>query len=122
MLIIDDVENVGLSMKRLLSLHHEVQTMQRAREALEALTGGQRWDVILCDLTMPEMNGIDFVTAVRALDPSVLPRIILMSGGAYTPEADAFLRDWPHAHLEKPIPPQLLMDEVDRAVDHARRR
>lgn len=118
-LIIDDVKNVGLSLKRLLSPRHEVTTMLGGREALEAVAAGERWEVILLDLTMPEMSGMEFVEAVRAAAPELLPRIMLMSGGAYTPEAEVFLRGWPYAQLEKPASPQRLIEEVAVAVERA---
>lgn len=119
-LIIDDVENVGVSLKRLLSHHHEVDCFFRAREALEALTEGRRWDIILCDLSMPEMDGMQFVAALEAAAPALVPHVILMTGGAFTTETDDFLRQWPYGRIEKPASPQRLIDEVDRAVARAR--
>src|SRR5690606_34964814 len=89
-LIIDDLPNVGRSMKLLLQDEHEVDICARAREALAQLEQGARWDVILCDLMMPELNGMEFVAEVRRIAPEMLPRIVVMSGGAFTEQARQF--------------------------------
>lgn len=115
-LIIDDLPNVGRSMKLLLQDEHEVDICARAREALAQLEQGARWDVILCDLMMPELNGMEFVAEVRRIAPEMLPRIVVMSGGAFTEQARQFLELWPYRVLEKPIAPDLLVAEVARAV------
>jgi signal transduction histidine kinase/CheY-like chemotaxis protein len=116
-LVIDDVPNVATTMRRLLEDFHDVHTTTRASEALEALRRGERWDVVLCDLMMPDTNGMEFVQQVERIDPTVVPRIILMSGGAFTPGAREFLHAWPHAHLEKPVPAEELLRTVAESVD-----
>jgi signal transduction histidine kinase/ActR/RegA family two-component response regulator len=116
-LVIDDVANVATTMRLLLEDTHDVQTTTRASEALEALRQGERWDVMLCDLMMPELNGMDFVAEVRRIDAALLPRIILMSGGAFTSTAREFLQAWPHAHMEKPFLPEVLLRIVTEVVD-----
>lgn len=91
----------------------------RASEALESLRRGERWDVILCDLMMPEMNGMEFVAEARLIDEAILSRVVVMSGGAFTPGAREFLRAWPHAQLEKPIEPELLLATVAGYINRA---
>lgn len=115
-LIIDDVENVGISLQRLFSDSHQVELMTRSRVALEAIARGESWDVILCDLMMPELNGMEFVAEVTKLNPGLLPRIIIMTGGAFSQTAREFLAKWPHRRLDKPFDVERLIAEVDRSV------
>jgi CheY-like chemotaxis protein len=59
-----------------------VVTATNARQALERLAAGQRFDVILCDIRMPEMTGIDFCARLETDNPGQASRVVLMSGGS----------------------------------------
>jgi CheY-like chemotaxis protein len=52
---------------------------------------------------MPEMSGIDLYQAVKKLSPDEAERIVFVTGGAYTPRTEDFLRDIPNARIEKPF-------------------
>ncbi|MDP3575413.1 MAG: response regulator [Archangium sp.] len=119
MLIIDDVENVGLSLQRLLTKEHDAEYTTRSRQALEATRRGERWDVVLCDLMMPELNGMEFVAEVERIAPALMPRIVIMTGGAFTPGAREFLARWPHHTLEKPCDPELLSRVIAQVLELA---
>ncbi len=118
-LVVDDVVNVGISIQRLLADDHHVDVMTSPRHAIEALTNGERWDVILCDLMMPELDGMQFVAAVEAIDPGLLSRIVLMTGGAFTAKALEFLETWPHRKVDKPCRPELLRQTISEAVEES---
>jgi CheY-like chemotaxis protein len=115
-LVIDDVPNVAATLRLLLEDAHDVQTATRAAEALHALRSGERWDVILCDLMMPDMNGMEFVREAQRVEPALLAGVILMSGGAFTAGAREFLHSWPYGHLEKPVDPEVLLRVVAETV------
>ena len=68
LLIIDDDAAVGAALKLVLSDEHEVRVDTSARRALERLSGGERYDVILCDLMMPELSGMDFHSELANVD------------------------------------------------------
>jgi CheY-like chemotaxis protein len=68
-------------MQEALALSHDVVTTTDARQALELLAAGQRFDLILCDIRMPEMTGIDFHAPARGDNPAQASRVVLMSGG-----------------------------------------
>ena len=51
---------------------------------------GRRFDVILCDLMMPTMSGIDVYNAIRDKDADQARRIVFMTGGAFTERALEF--------------------------------
>jgi PAS domain S-box-containing protein len=102
-LVIDDEEALVLTMKRYLAVEHDVEAVTSARAALDLLLGGRRFDVILCDVMMPQITGMDFHTRVCALDASLAPRIVFVTGGAFTPTAREFLDRVPNRRLEKPF-------------------
>jgi CheY-like chemotaxis protein len=64
---------------------------------------GLRFDVILCDLMMPTMSGIDVYEAIRCIDVDQARRIVFMTGGAFTPRVLEFLEATENARIEKPL-------------------
>jgi len=102
-LIVDDEKLVGRTMRRALESRHDVTATTNAREALARIEAGERFDVILCDLMMPDMTGMDFHAALLGLTPSLASQMIFLTGGAFTPLARAFLEKTTNAWLEKPF-------------------
>jgi signal transduction histidine kinase/ActR/RegA family two-component response regulator len=101
-LIVDDEPFVGAALRRLLR-EHDVTVVSSALEAIEALSKGARYELILCDLMMREMSGMEFHAALERAMPEDVHRVIFMTGGAFTPEAKSFLERESIVHLEKPI-------------------
>jgi len=66
-------------------------TPGRARKALELLARDDTFDVILSDLMMPGMTGMDLHRELGRLDPELAAKMIFLSGGACTEEARDFL-------------------------------
>ena len=85
------------------STEHEVREAGSGAEVLEILRGGTRFDVILCDLMMPEMSGIDLFGAIEALDTAQSQRVIFLTGGAFTPRAREFMARVSNPRMEKPF-------------------
>ena len=102
-LIVDDEPRFGLSLSRLLEPDQTVTVLTSAREAAKRIAEGERFDVILCDLMMPEMSGMDFYEAVKRTSPALADWIVYLTGGAYTQQARDFLATVRNRHLEKPI-------------------
>jgi signal transduction histidine kinase/CheY-like chemotaxis protein len=103
-LIVDDDRPVAAAIALELN-EHEVVVVESGREALETLRRDRSFDVILCDLMMPEISGMDVYEAVRYIDPALLSRIVLMTGGAFTQRASEFLTSVDATVLEKPFAP-----------------
>jgi PAS domain S-box-containing protein len=103
LLVIDDEPLVGISVRRLLAQLYEVEVATDAPAALELLLGGAEFDVILCDLMMPEMGGADLYEALERRAPEHLSKIVFLTGGAFTPRAAAFLERVDAPKLEKPF-------------------
>jgi PAS domain S-box-containing protein len=114
-LIIDDDPLVGRSMARLLQAAHEVTVFTSPAEALARLEKGERWDAILCDLMMPELSGMDVAERLAKTAPDVLPRIVYLTGGAFTDRARAFLAEG-RPYLEKPVEAPALRARVAELV------
>jgi CheY-like chemotaxis protein len=100
-LVIDDEPLVGRLVARVLSRAHQVTVLLSAREALARLTAGERFDLVLCDLMMPDLTGMDLYAEVVVLAADQAERMVFLTGGAYTPRAQAFLEQRPY--LEKPF-------------------
>ena len=105
LMLIDDDVAVGRALYRLLSMHHDVELATSGSAALTQLAkqGPETFDAILCDMMMPELDGIQVYERVRALAPGIERRMVFMTGGAFTPQSDRFLSSIPNRHLEKPI-------------------
>jgi CheY-like chemotaxis protein len=115
-LVIDDDVLVGRAVKRTLSAEHDVAVVDKATIALEMFRSGARFDVVLCDLMMPQMTGMDLHAALHELDPAQAARIIFVTGGAFTPSARAFIDSVNNHRLEKPIDVQELRAVVNGFV------
>jgi PAS domain S-box-containing protein len=111
-LVVDDEPLVLSAMKRTLSVEHEVLGFHRARLALEWLEKGQPWDVMLCDLMMPEMTGMEFYAELSRRWPERMKDVIFVTGGAFTASAREFLGRVENTRLEKPFDPQTLRELV----------
>lgn len=114
-LIIDDDPLVGRSMARLLQAAHEVTVISSPADALARLQRGERWDAILCDLMMPELSGMDVEERLQKSAPDVLPRIVYLTGGAFTDRARKFLAEG-RPFLEKPVEAPALRARVAELV------
>jgi PAS domain S-box-containing protein len=102
-LVVDDEPLIGKVVRRMLGREHEVVALTRPREALSRLASGERFDLILCDMMMPEMTGMDVFDALGGLAPEQLGRMVFLTGGAFTPRARDFLERIPNPHIEKPF-------------------
>jgi CheY-like chemotaxis protein len=115
-LLIDDDPATLKATARTLSARHEVTSVLRAREALERITAGEHFDLVISDLMMPEMTGMDLHRALAAIAPLHAQHMIFLTGGAFTPGAREFLGQVDNLRLDKPFERQGLLALVGRAV------
>src|SRR5262249_40374767 len=73
-LLIDDEAALGRSLRSLLAPHDEVVPVTRARDALDRLERGESFDVIVCDLMMPEISGIELYERLGQVAPAYTDR------------------------------------------------
>jgi CheY-like chemotaxis protein len=115
-LAIDDEPMMVKVIQRMLSLDHDVLTSIDAQQALAWIRDGRRFDVILCDLMMPRMSGMEFHAQLTRIAPEQAQRVIFLTGGAFTPPMRAFLDGVENLRLEKPFEPQSLRAIVGARV------
>lgn len=111
-LIIDDEEMLTSALARSLR-GHEVHTANRGAEGVE-LAMASHFDLILCDLIMPEMTGMDVFEVLHASDPTIRKRFVFMTGATVTSEAKAFAEGIDTPVLEKPFSRAELLGVLDR--------
>jgi signal transduction histidine kinase len=113
-LVVDDEVPVGKALQRLLRARHRVTTFSRAEEALAHITSGHRFDIILCDLMMPEMSGPQFHQELARVLPEQAQRVIFMTGGAFTAESRTLLSATQCPCVDKPIDLQQLFSLMEK--------
>jgi CheY-like chemotaxis protein len=114
-LVVDDDILVGNALRRTLR-GYEVVVLGTAVEALELLRIGERYDLILCDLIMPELTGMDLHAAILELDPEQAERMIFLTGGAVTTRAREFVATTNHVVIEKPFDVKHLRQVVEERI------
>jgi signal transduction histidine kinase/CheY-like chemotaxis protein len=108
-LIVDDQPRFLESLRLALQPPLIVITEPSARAALARLRNGERFDALVCDLMMPELTGMDLAEAVAQEWPAMAPRLVLMTGGAFSERARSFLEASPYPRIEKPFKPEQLI-------------
>jgi DNA-binding response OmpR family regulator len=103
-LVIEDDDKLGRMVGRALAPDHDTDVLTRAQDALDRIAAGERFDLILCDLMLRGVSGIDFHERVGPIAPELVERIVFTTGGAFTPRAAAFLARADIRHIEKPFP------------------
>jgi PAS domain S-box-containing protein len=111
-LVVDDEVYVRAVVKRLLRGEHEVVEAGSGNEAEALLAADDRFDVILTDLLMPEVSGMDLYDGLAATRPDLAARVVFMSGGVFTQRASTFLEGLPNTRIEKPIDSDALRQVV----------
>lgn len=106
-LVVDDQEDVAKALGRMLR-GYDVVVLVSAREALARILNGERFDAILCDLMMPEMTGSVLYEEVGRIAPDQAERMIFITGGATSMQAQAFLDTVAQPVLAKPFNPHEL--------------
>jgi PAS domain S-box-containing protein len=103
-LLVDDEPSLVHAFAKCLRLEgHEVESARDGASALEVLLSDQPFDLIFCDLMMRGLTGMDLERALLERAPQRLSRIVFMSGGAYTPDARAFLEAHRAQSVDKPF-------------------
>ncbi len=118
-LVVDDEPLMCSGLARVLAGDCDVVTTTSAREALNGLLQGQRYDAILCDVSMPEMSGVDFHGEIARRMPGQAGRVIFMTGGVRERAAAERLDSLPNAVLLKPVEKSVLRWAIGECVREA---
>ena len=119
----DNPVNQRLALKLLEKRGHTVSVANNGREALELLERA-RWegfDVVLMDVQMPEMDGLEATTSIRAREKTTgrhLP-IIAMTAHAMKGDRERCLEAGMDGYVSKPVRAADLLEEIDKQVRRA---
>jgi signal transduction histidine kinase len=102
-LVVDDEPLITRTVQRALSKDHDIVALSSAEDALAHICAGARFDVILCDLMMPQMTGMDLHGELLRVAEDQAARMIFLTGGAFTPRARAFIDQTSNQLIEKPF-------------------
>lgn len=113
-LVIDDDLPILEFLRRLLEHEGRVETARNGREALRKLEE-KYFDVIISDIDMPVMNGIEFYSQASAADPGIGKRFIFVSG-FWKSEHTEFVRKNDLKYLTKPVPIREIVKTVSEIL------
>ena len=111
-LVIDDEPMMCELVGYMLEPRFEVVTLSSARTALEQLRGGAQFDIVLSDLMMPDLSGMDLFRVLTREQPGLARRMIFMTGGTFTEVMDCFLVELGSAPLLKPFGRDLVFERI----------
>jgi signal transduction histidine kinase/ActR/RegA family two-component response regulator len=103
LLLVDDDILVARSIARLLD-EHEVEVVTSGKAALRRLLEhGPAFDLVFCDLMMPDMTGMDLFEEIERARPLLADRFVFISGGGVTDRCRQFIESHHERVLSKPI-------------------
>jgi PAS domain S-box-containing protein len=101
-LIVDDEPAILRALSRVLS-GYQVTRALSGKEAVAHIERSGPFDVVFCDVMMPELSGIDVYERAREVCPGQEQRIVFITGGAFTEQAAAFIDSIDNPKLSKPF-------------------
>ncbi|MDZ7668552.1 MAG: response regulator [Gammaproteobacteria bacterium] len=118
-LLVDDEENVLKGFRRSLRSRFHVDTASSAAEALEMIGTNGSYPVIVSDMRMPEMDGVELLARVKESHPDMV-RVLLTGNSDQQTAVQAINRGDVFRFLNKPCPPDVLGATLATAVEHHR--
>jgi DNA-binding NtrC family response regulator len=112
-LVVDDDDVIRETLCELLSAEHSCQTADTAEEAL-ALLEAQRFDVVLTDISMPGLSGMELLDRVVQLYPGT--PVIIISGLSDQEQAHSLMSSGAFDYLLKPFRLEVVEASVNRAL------
>ncbi len=115
LLIVDDSATMRKIIMRTMRMSGlEFSSTEEAGNGVEALDklGKSAVDIMLCDINMPEMNGMELVKKVRELDNCSNTRIIMVSTESSQELIDNMLADGANGYITKPFTPEKFQEKL----------
>jgi CheY-like chemotaxis protein len=111
----DEVQIRKLIELAMRSTTHAIEIMPNGREGLAAIER-QPPDLIVTDLSMPEMSGFDLADAVHARPPLQHIPILFMTASVQRGDVTQFAAHGAAGYLAKPFSPRELREQIDRLI------
>ncbi len=118
-LVVDDEPALLRAIGDLIGETHEIVTASSGRQALDVLRADRGFDVILADLMMADVTGIDLFELIRTDHPELERRFVFMTGGAFTSRGRALLASVDNPCIEKPFDGDELLRIIGSLVGDA---
>ncbi len=110
-LLIDDEPLLLKSLARMLQSHHDVVAASGGAQGIETISG-QEFDVIICDLMMPEVDGLHVYEELKERFPELIDKLVYLSGGVFTDRMSNFLEGTKPRLLDKPVSRDDLLEVI----------
>jgi putative nucleotidyltransferase with HDIG domain len=118
-LVVDDEKNVRLSVQEFLrDAGYEVDAAEDAQRARELLANSL-WDVVVTDIVLPGLSGVELLKAIRAAAPPDV-QVIMMTGEPTVETAAEAVRAGASDYLPKPVTKASILTAVRRAIETKR--
>lgn len=104
-LVIDDEPAMLDAYRRTLGMDFDVESFSSASEALGRIQDGATFNLVLCDLMMPDMDGAAFYLRLSEVAPAQVPRLVFVTGGALSQRCRIFVERVAERVVYKPIAP-----------------
>jgi DNA-binding NtrC family response regulator len=120
-LIVDDESELRKSVASVLStavpdFEFHIEEAASGLEALRLVKdSGRNFDLILMDVRMPEMNGLEALAQIKALDPRIF--VVIMTAHSNLQDAITAIKDGAYDYVEKPVQPDKLTKIVQKAIE-----
>jgi CheY-like chemotaxis protein len=101
-LVVDDDPLCTRILERVLRAEFEVHVSNDGADALQRILENEPYEAILCDLSMPGMDGMELHQALQRVAPEAARRVIFVTGGAFTEETQQFLASIENPQTSKP--------------------
>jgi DNA-binding response OmpR family regulator len=114
--IIDDDDEMSNAVRLMLKLlDYQVQQYRDARSAARALLAGRHPDVIVLDINMPEVTGIDMLEFLRMRQELERIPVVMLSSETTDLQVDEAMQKGADAFVFKPV----TIDELEKALETA---
>lgn len=114
-LVVEDDRVLRLALSRLLAEAHAVDEASDGPSAMAKLEQG-RYDLVLLDLGLPGLNGLDVLTRVHAAGNGKAPRVVVMTADDTPETLLRAIRQQAYDYVVKPFPPSAIVDIAARAL------
>ena len=114
-LVVDDEPAVGRAIRRML-MPYDVTLVDGGAAALALLERDPSFDAIVCDVSMPEVSGLDVYESLARMNPDLARRFVFVSGGAFDVRTRDLLEKCGVTVVDKPCIPTELRDVVASRV------
>ncbi|MFO0563313.1 MAG: ATP-binding protein [Polyangiales bacterium] len=113
LLVVDDETLLARSIELQLKDDHDVEIVATGQAALDRLRRDPTLDLVLCDMMLPDISGMDVYEQARAIENGSHERFVFMTGGSFSPKVFKFLRENEVPCLEKPFTAEQLKEIID---------